>query len=83
LRGGDSALVVELDSPAGAMANHLRAAGFMVNVDGHRVSIEGDTDAIADAVRDAAVALQVGLRRVERRRVTLEDVYLGSDGSGS
>jgi ABC-2 type transport system ATP-binding protein len=83
LREGDAALVVELDGPAYTMADELRAAGFVVDVDGHRVMIEGDSDAMADAVRDTAIALQLGLRRLERRRVTLEDVYLGSDGSGS
>ena len=83
LREGDAALVVELDGPAYTMADELRAAGFVVDVDGHRVMIEGDTDAMADAVRDTAIALQLGLRRVERRRVTLEDVYLGSDGNES
>jgi ABC-2 type transport system ATP-binding protein len=83
LRGTEGALVVELDGPGEAMADRLRANGFAVGVDGPRVMIEGESDAIADAVRDAAIALQVGLRRVERRRVTLEDVYLGSDGTAS
>ena len=80
LREGDAALVVELDGPAYTMADELRTAGFAVEVDGHRLMIEGDTGAIADAVRDTAIALQLGLRRVERRRVTLEDVYLGTNG---
>jgi ABC-2 type transport system ATP-binding protein len=83
LRGGGGAVVVELDGPADVLADRLRDGGFAVDVDGHRVMVEGDTDAIADAVRDTAVSLQVGLRRIDRRRVTLEDVYLGSDGSTS
>jgi ABC-2 type transport system ATP-binding protein len=79
LRQGDGAVVIELDSDATAMAARLVSIGFSAVADGRRLLVDGETDAVADAVRDAAIALDAGLRRIERRRVTLEDVYLGRE----
>jgi ABC-2 type transport system ATP-binding protein len=79
LRQGDGAVVIELDSGATAMAARLVSIGFSAVADGRRLLVDGETDAVADAVRDAAIALDAGLRRIERRRVTLEDVYLGRE----
>ena len=76
LREGDGAVEVELDRDAGAMASALHDRGLIARASGHRLVIEGDPDVIADAVRDEALALQVGLRRIERQRVTLEDVFM-------
>ena len=38
----------------------------------------GGTDGVHDAVRDAVAELGLGLRRLEPRGRTLEDVYLGT-----
>ena len=81
LRAGDGALVVEVDRDAATMARELVAIGFTATADSRRLLVEGDTDVVADAIRDTAVRLHIGLRRLERRRVTLEDVYLGSGDS--
>lgn len=78
LRRGEAGLVVDLDEdPAGVVAR-LEASGLVVAVDGRRLVIEGDEGVAADAVRDACVALGVGLRRLQRRMATLEDVFLAA-----
>jgi ABC-2 type transport system ATP-binding protein len=79
LRTGDGTLVVLVDGDAGPLAFRLRAAGFGVEQDGARLVVDGDADA-ADAVRDLAAHLDVGLRRVQRRTATLEDVFLAAHG---
>jgi ABC-2 type transport system ATP-binding protein len=78
LREGDGAIELELDSDAGVLASRLQAVGLTARADGRRLVVEGDADRVADAIRDAAAALDIGLRRMERQRVTLEDVFLGS-----
>jgi ABC-2 type transport system ATP-binding protein len=78
LRSGEVGLVVDVDGDADAMATRLRSLGFTVDVDGSRLVIDGAEDVAADAVRDAAVALSIGLRRVQRRMATLEDVFLAA-----
>ena len=80
LRRGEAGLVVDVDGDADALAARVRAAtGMTVVVDGSRLVIEGDEGRAADAVRDAAVALDVGLRRVQRRMATVEDVFLAAE----
>jgi ABC-2 type transport system ATP-binding protein len=79
LRGGGGALLVEPDDRERLeeMAVALRGRGFGVEVVGAKLSVLGeDDDALADAVRDVSIDLAVGLRRVQRRLATLEDVYL-------
>jgi len=81
LRGGGGALLVEPDDRdrVDAMAAALRARGLEVDVVGTKLSVLGpsdEQDVVADAVRDVAIELDVGLRRVQRRLATLEDVYL-------
>ena len=83
LRAGDEALVVEVDGDAEELAEWLRVSSFVVEVDGLRLVVAGAADAAADAVRDGAMVLRLGLRRVQRRRASLEDVFLAaSDGHG-
>jgi ABC-2 type transport system ATP-binding protein len=78
LRTGDGTLVVVVDGEAGPLAFRLRAAGLDVEQDGTRLVITGDADVAADAVRDLAAHLDVGLRRVQRRTASLEDVFLAA-----
>jgi ABC-2 type transport system ATP-binding protein len=80
LRTGDEALVVEVDGDAGELAEWLRVSSFRVETDGPRLVVAGGADAAADAVRDGAMVLRLGLRRVQRRRDTLEDVFLAASG---
>ena len=52
------------------------APGLAATVDGAVVLVSGE-DGMYEAVRDAVAELGVGLRRLEPRGRTLEDVYLG------
>jgi ABC-2 type transport system ATP-binding protein len=81
LRTGDGGLVVVVDGDAGPLAFRLRAAGLCVEQDGSRLVIDAADDVAADAVRDAAAHLDVGLRRVQRKTATLEDVFLATQGA--
>jgi ABC-2 type transport system ATP-binding protein len=79
LRRGVGALVAEVDARAGELAAILAARGFDVTRDGDVLLLAADTgDEAYDAIRDAVADLGVGLRRLERRGRTLEDVYLGA-----
>ena len=77
VRRGPEGLVVEVDERAGELASILAARGFDVTVDGDDLVLGAAHDAY-DAVRDAVADLRVGLRRLEPRGRTLEDVYLGA-----
>jgi ABC-2 type transport system ATP-binding protein len=82
LRTGDGGLIGVVDGDAGPLAFRLRAAGHGVVQDGARLVVDGDPDVVADAVRDLAAQLDVGLRRVQRKTATLEDVFLAAQGAG-
>jgi ABC-2 type transport system ATP-binding protein len=76
LRGGGGAFVVEPDERVDELATQLRAAGLDVEVDGVRLMVTGDEIVVADAVRDSCASLAIGIRRLQRRTATLEDVFL-------
>jgi ABC-2 type transport system ATP-binding protein len=78
LRTGDEALIVDVDGDAAELADWLRVSGLPVEVDGSRLVVAGRPDAAADAVRDGAMVLRLGLRRVQRRRASLEDIFLAA-----
>ncbi len=77
LRRGPEGLVVEVDEKADELASILAERGLDVRLDGAVLFLAPD-DAAYDAVRDAVADLGVGLRRLEPRGRTLEDVYLGT-----
>ena len=77
LRRGPAGLVVEVDERADELAAVLRAHGLEVTADGS-VLVLGAAEEAYDAIRDAVAELGVGLRRLEPRGRTLEDVYLGT-----
>jgi len=76
LRRGPDGLVVEVDERAEELAALLTKSGYEVTVGGG-VLLLGGADGIYDAVRDAVAELGIGLRRLESRGRTLEDVYMG------
>jgi ABC-2 type transport system ATP-binding protein len=78
LRRGDEALVVEVDGDAAPVAAALTAAGAEVVIDGRRLTVSGLGEDVYDVVRDTLARDGVGLRRLQRRRVSLEDVFLAS-----
>jgi hypothetical protein len=59
------------------LAAALRASGLDVTVEGS-VLLLGPHEAAHVAVRDAVADLALGLRRLEPRGRTLEDVYMGT-----
>jgi ABC-2 type transport system ATP-binding protein len=79
LRGGGGAFVIEPDERVDELAERLQhKRGLGVEVVGLRIVVEGDELVVADAVRDACIALGIGLRRMQRRTATLEDVFLAA-----
>ncbi|HVM52177.1 MAG TPA: hypothetical protein VM262_03180 [Acidimicrobiales bacterium] len=45
---------------------------------GLRLAVTGEELAVVDAVRDACAELAIGIRRLQRRTATLEDVFLAA-----
>ena len=76
LRRGPAGLLVEVDDRADELVAMLEARGLDVTFNEGVIFLGGTEDAY-DAVRDAVADLEVGLRRLEPRGRTLEDVYLG------
>ncbi len=66
---------VELDSDPQPLAAALAAQGAEAVIDGHIITVTGH-DAAADLIRDLVADLGLGLRRLEPRRTTLEDVFI-------
>jgi len=77
LGGARAGLVVEVDERPDELAAHLAGRGIQVEVDGGVLLLDGADD-VHDAIRDAVAELGLGLRRLEPRGRTLEDVYLGA-----
>jgi ABC-2 type transport system ATP-binding protein len=77
LRRGPEGLVVEVDGRADELVSILEGRGLDVTFEEGVIFLGGAEEAY-DAVRDAVADLQVGLRRLEPRGRTLEDVYLGA-----
>jgi ABC-2 type transport system ATP-binding protein len=74
LRAGVGGWYVAVEADGDRLAARLTAAGLSVTVDDRRLLVEG-SDA-ATEVRDAIADLGLALVRLERRRLTLEDVFL-------
>ena len=85
VRGVAQGAIVELVGSSGsadAVVVQLRDGGFEVEPDGHRLVVTAsgvapDPDHVFDALRDAVARHGAGIRRLQPRRTTLEDVYLG------
>lgn len=80
--GGLSLVVDGSDTAVAAVVAAIEAGGAMVTATGRHLSVDGiaDLDLALDAVRDACVAAEVGIVRLGRRRLSLEDVFLESLG---
>lgn len=76
-------LLVELDGAAAATAltDALTSSGLAAVAADRRVVVALEGDVVYDTVRDAIADLALSLVRLERRRASLEDVFLaaGSD----
>jgi ABC-2 type transport system ATP-binding protein len=83
---GEAELLVDIDGDdkvAAQLVTALTKAGVAAVVDGHMVVVALESDRVYDIVRDTVVSSGIGLRRLERRRTSLEDVYLAAGSGGS
>ena len=78
LRGGGSEIVVELDEPTtvAPVVAGLEARGIRVAVDGRLLVASGQDDEVFDIARDVCANAGAGIARLNRRRLSLEDVFL-------
>ncbi len=78
LRGEGTDVVVELDRPdrLREFADRLRDLGLTASPSGLTVTVAGTDDAVFDQVVATCADLGVGLRRMQQRRLSLEDVFL-------
>ena len=74
-------VTVEVIGDADRFAAGLAAAGAVVTTDVHTVSVTGEGEDVFDLIRDAAAEAGVGIMRMERRAVTLEDEFLGREAA--
>jgi ABC-type uncharacterized transport system ATPase subunit len=82
LRGADSGeVVIHIEGPADALVLALHEAGIAAVAEGERAIVAVEGPAVYDAIRDVLADMGVGLRRMEARTSSLEDVFLaaGSD----
>jgi ABC-2 type transport system ATP-binding protein len=68
-------LVVEVEGDASRLAMGLAEAGLTTRADGRHLLVELRGEETYDIVRDAVVALDLPLVRLERRRQALEDIF--------
>ena len=87
LRGGGTGVIVELDDGHETVSGRLLQLGLAVERQGSRLIIDApsglgaDEGWVRDQVRDAVAEVQVGLRLMTDRTLTLEDVFLQGDAS--
>jgi len=74
LRTGVGGWYVEVETGTEQLAAALQRVGAAVTPDGRRILVEQIETPLV--VRDTVAALGLGLVRLERRRLTLEDVFL-------
>jgi ABC-2 type transport system ATP-binding protein len=73
--GRTETLTVEVDGDGAALAGYLRSRGHEARDERHVVAVELVDHSTYDAIRDGAVALGLGLVRIEQRRQRLEDLF--------
>jgi ABC-2 type transport system ATP-binding protein len=83
LRGVGHGVVVEIEGDAAAFADALSQRGVPALVDVRRVLIERGDDAALDIIRDVLAEHRIPLRKLQPRRMSLEDVFLGLGDVGS
>lgn len=77
LRGAGTGTIVEVDWGADDLVKALHAIGIEAVADVSRVVVDSGDDATLDAIRDTIATLGLPLRRLQPRRLSLEDVFLG------
>jgi ABC-2 type transport system ATP-binding protein len=77
LRGTGQGVTIEIEGDATALAAELNRRGLTAQADGSRVLVDDGDDHSLDVIRDALAAHRIPLRRLQPRRLSLEDVFLG------
>lgn len=72
-----STVSVEIIGPVDRFTAALTVAGVEYRVDRKMIAVTAEDDAVFDVIRDAAASGGVGILRLERRSLTLEDEFLG------
>ena len=80
LRQTHNAYVVVVDSRGAEVEALLQQRNFATTRDGNRIVVEVHDERHLDLVRDVLADADVGLRRLEQRRLSLEDVFLDRVG---
>ena len=79
LRGNDAGeLLLVLDQPGDVLVERLKRKRVEATAVGERVVVTLKTDAVYDKVRDALADSGIGVRRMEPRTSSLEDVFLAA-----
>jgi ABC-2 type transport system ATP-binding protein len=68
-------IAVEVDGSAEELAGALTRAGLQVHPAGRQIEVDLVDDTTYDVVRDAVVTLGLGLRRMERRRHRMAEIF--------
>ncbi len=71
-------VMVEIVGDVAPLVNGLSAAGHDVAVDGARLTIAAADDGVFDLIRDLAAESDVGILRLGRASLTLEDEFLST-----
>ena len=80
LAGSETELVVTVEGPAGSsakVATRLRRRKVEAREENGNLVVTVTGDETYDAVRDSLASAGVGIRRMGRRRLSLEDVFFG------
>lgn len=80
LRGtANSGVSMEIDGSledAESVADALRHLGLQATASGRRIVVEGDDDSVFDLARNACAQRGLGIIRLNRHRLSLEDVFI-------
>ncbi len=80
LRGsGTIGITLEIDgddTQLHAVVRYLNDRGLAVTFDRRRITVEGDDERVFDLARDACAAVGAGIVRLNKRRLSLEDVFI-------
>lgn len=78
LRLGGRGMVLELDGEADLVVEALQRSGCHVVAEGLTLLVTRGDDDVVDLVRDVLAHYGASVRRLKRRTLTLEDVFLGA-----
>ncbi len=75
------AVTVRTRASAAPLAEALRKRGYGVEGAGTELQVEYRSDAVYDAIRDAAVETKAAIVHLKRHVLSLEDIYLAGESS--